>query len=67
MNFDDCLRMEQRIASRFLTNADFYEGVRSVIIDKDYAPKWKFALENISKQEVMRYFGPLNEAELAFN
>lgn len=32
---------DYRLACRFLDDADFYEGVRAVLVDKDNAPVWQ--------------------------
>ncbi|HUS55903.1 MAG TPA: enoyl-CoA hydratase/isomerase family protein [Thermohalobaculum sp.] len=40
LEFEDCMRLEYRLARFCMTQPDFYEGVRAVIIDKDNAPKW---------------------------
>jgi enoyl-CoA hydratase len=59
-SFDDCMRAEFRIVSRIVRGADFYEGVRAVIIDKDNAPRWRPAsLSEVSAAEVERHFAPL--------
>lgn len=41
LSFEDCMRIEFRIVSHILEGHDFYEGVRSVLIDRDNAPKWQ--------------------------
>jgi len=41
LEFNDCMKMEFRIASRILKGHDFYEGVRAVIVDKDNKPDWQ--------------------------
>jgi hypothetical protein len=41
LSFDDCMRMEFRIASRILAGHDFFEGVRAVLVEKDNAPRWR--------------------------
>ena len=65
--FEDNMRMEFRIGWRKVQSADFIEGVRAVIIDKDHAPKWSPAtLEEVSDQDVARYFEPLGDEELSF-
>ena len=38
---EDALRMEYRFTSRASEEADFVEGIRALIIDKDNAPRWK--------------------------
>jgi enoyl-CoA hydratase len=66
--FEDNMRMEYRIGWRKVQSADFIEGVRAVIIDKDHAPKWSpETLEGVSEADVARYFEPLGEDELSFD
>jgi enoyl-CoA hydratase len=49
--------MDFRLASRFLEDHDFYEGVRAVVIDKDNAPAWKpAALAAVTPAAIDRYF-----------
>jgi enoyl-CoA hydratase len=63
--FDDCMRMEFRMASRILSGHDFYEGVRAVLNDKDNAPHWQPAtLAEVSAAAVEAYFAPLPGKEL---
>jgi enoyl-CoA hydratase len=65
LSFDDCMRMEFRIASRVLAGHDFFEGVRAVLIDKDGAAKWRPAsLGEVTDEAVAAYFAPLGENEL---
>jgi len=65
LDFAECMRNEFRIASRLLLAHDLYEGIRSVIIDKDQAPHWQpSSLEAVSAAEVERHFEPLTH-ELA--
>lgn len=66
--FEDNMRMEYRIGWRKVQSADFLEGVRAVIIDKDHAPKWRpDTLEGVSVADVARYFEPLGDEELSFD
>ncbi|MFN7056994.1 enoyl-CoA hydratase/isomerase family protein [Hyphomonas sp.] len=65
--FEDNMRTEYRIGWRKVQSADFQEGVRAVIIDKDNAPAWSPArLEDVSAAAVARYFEPLGADELSF-
>lgn len=60
MSFEECIRAEFRVVSRIIYDADFYEGVRAAIIDKDNAPKWRPpTLAEVSEADVERYFVPL--------
>jgi enoyl-CoA hydratase len=65
--FQDNMRMEFRIGWRKVQSADFLEGVRAVIIDKDNAPVWKpTRLEDVKDVDVACYFEPLGPDELSF-
>jgi len=65
LGFDDCMRMEMRMVARVIAGAEFYEGVRATIIEKDNAPKWRPAtLAEVRKQDIDAYFSPLGEREL---
>ena len=65
--FDDCMRMEWRMVSRVPQELpDFYEGVRAVVIDKDYQPRWSPArLEDVHPAMIDRFFAPSPHGELA--
>ncbi|HEY4773905.1 MAG TPA: enoyl-CoA hydratase/isomerase family protein, partial [Xanthobacteraceae bacterium] len=64
-SFEECMRAEFRIVSRVVYGADFYEGVRAVIIDKDNRPRWRpGTLGEVGPAEVERYLAPL-DCELA--
>jgi enoyl-CoA hydratase len=67
LDFAECMRTEFRIVSRLLLGHDLYEGIRSVIIDKDQAPHWQpSSLEAVSEAAVERHFEPLTD-ELALS
>jgi enoyl-CoA hydratase/carnithine racemase len=55
------LQMEYRMArAATLKGADFFEGVRSVLVDKDYAPHWNPAtIHTVSKERVEEFFAPI--------
>lgn len=66
LNFDQCLQLDYRLTTHFLTTHDFYEGVRAAIVDKDRNPKWNPAsLKEVSDADVEKFFAPL-EKELVF-
>jgi len=41
--FDDALAREFAVMTRLIEEADFSEGIRALLIDKDRAPRWQFA------------------------
>ena len=65
LEFEDCMRLEWRLANRFASDHDFYEGVRALLVDKDMKPQWKPAtLEEADEARVNAYFEPLPGNEL---
>jgi len=67
MEIEACLRIEFRIVSRICKMADFYEGVRAVIIDKDNKPRWSPAgLDEVDAASVDACFAPLGADDLTF-
>jgi enoyl-CoA hydratase len=51
------MRTEFRIVSHILEGHDFYEGVRSVLIDRDNAPNWRPAsLTTLTRAAIEAHF-----------
>ncbi len=62
LEFDECMKMEYRLTSRFLERHDFFEGIRATLIDKDRQPRWNPAtLHEVSGKSVNAYFDPLEQ------
>jgi enoyl-CoA hydratase len=60
--FEDCMRAEFRLVSRFVYEHDFYEGVRAVVIDRDNRPRWNPAtLADVDDADVDEHFAPLED------
>ena len=49
-----CLHMELFMAKRFMEGQDFYEGVRTVLVDKGDVPRW----QPLADADVDSYFPP---------
>ena len=65
--FEENMAMEYRIGWRKVQSADFQEGVRAVIVDKDNAPVWEHAaLADVPDARIASYFDPLGADELTF-
>jgi len=47
-----CLAMDYTLASHFVRDVDFYEGVRALLVDKDKNPHWQIA----TAEKVAAYF-----------
>ncbi len=62
---DQCLKMEYRVASRRVMDADFREGVRAQILDKDGKPHWvPETLAGVKEADITGYFASLGAREL---
>ena len=67
LSFDEEMKVELRIVSQIIMGHDFYEGVRAILLDKDYAPKWQpDTLEGVSEAAVNAHFDEIGEHELEF-
>ena len=61
------LALEYRFTWRAMEHADFLEGIRAAIIDKDRSPRWRHAEPGaVAAEEVDRMLAPLGQDELAF-
>ncbi|QII07432.1 enoyl-CoA hydratase/isomerase family protein [Rhodococcoides fascians A25f] len=50
----ECLDRELRMATWIITEPDFAEGVRAVLVDKDRAPQWKPLVLEMVRPEVFQ-------------
>lgn len=67
LEFDDCMRLEFRMTQAVMDGHDFYEGIRSVLVDKDRNPKWQPAsLDSVDPAFVARHFDPPPGGDLTF-
>lgn len=57
MSLDACLKMDYCLVGHFMQEADFYEGVRALLVDKDKSPHWQpSTLSEVSHAKVADYF-----------
>ena len=62
------LRLEYRYVYRSLDQADFLEGIRARIIDKDNRPNWRHSdAGQVTDAEVMDLLAPLGSDELTWD
>ena len=60
LSMEATMRIEFRMASAFLKNHDFSEGVRALLVDKDFNPHWEnISFESDNQSLVEGYFQPL--------
>lgn len=63
-DFAEEMALEYRLAARMFMRADFAEGVRAVLVDKDNAPRWNpTAPEQVTDEMLDAIFAPLPEGE----
>lgn len=56
-SFKACLETDLTIARHFLRHEDFFEGIRSVLIDKDRQPNYRYKnLSDVSEERVDHFF-----------
>jgi len=56
-SFAECLSLDLTIATNFMKHHDFYEGVRSVLVDKDQNPDYDYKqLSDVSDEMVESFF-----------
>jgi enoyl-CoA hydratase len=61
------LAMEYRFTFRSMERADFIEGIRAAIIDKDRSPRWRHAGPGtVPAEDVERMLAPLGAEDLTF-
>ncbi|MGF3027365.1 enoyl-CoA hydratase/isomerase family protein [Methylobacterium aquaticum] len=60
LSFPEAMRLEYRILCRILRGHDFYEGVRSVLIDRDGKPDWQPAtLDAVRPEDIEAHLAPM--------
>ncbi len=65
LDFNSAMKMEFRVVSRICKEADFYEGVRCVLIERGAEPRWHFAgIADVPSAKIADMFAPLPENEL---
>ncbi|MEX2449610.1 MAG: enoyl-CoA hydratase/isomerase family protein [Rhodospirillales bacterium] len=65
ISIKDSLVTDYRLSRRVIERADFQEGVRAVLVDKDNRPRWTpGALEDVRDDAVAACFEPLGPEDL---
>ncbi len=65
MDLHVALKAEFRFTYRCMEHGDFIEGIRAIIIEKDFAPKWRHgALSDVTNADVGALLAPLGSDEL---
>ncbi|MGY8985788.1 MAG: enoyl-CoA hydratase/isomerase family protein [Sphingomonadales bacterium] len=68
LTFDKNMIMEYKIVNRIMRGDDFYEGVRAILIDKDFKPRWSpLTLDNVTPEETQAHFVSMEELDLSFD
>jgi enoyl-CoA hydratase/carnithine racemase len=62
----EALKLEYRFTARAMEHADFLEGIRAQIIDRDRNPVWRHGLDNVPEADVTAMLAPLGAMELTF-
>jgi enoyl-CoA hydratase len=66
-SLQDCLITDFRIAQRLMQQADYFEGTRALIVDKDRTPRWSpTSLAEVDPSMIDLCFAPLQSGEMTF-
>jgi enoyl-CoA hydratase len=67
-SLEQCLVREYRAALQVFASADFREGVRAAVIDKDRNPRWSPSrIEDVTAEMVAAYLAEIGADELVFD
>ncbi|MCY8607107.1 enoyl-CoA hydratase/isomerase family protein, partial [Bacillus sonorensis] len=56
---EECFATDLLLAKNFLRHKDFFEGVRSVLIDRDQSPNYEYQhVSDVTDDEVNQFFQP---------
>ncbi|MGN9865272.1 enoyl-CoA hydratase/isomerase family protein [Bacillus swezeyi] len=60
---EECFATDLMLAKNFLQHQDFFEGVRSVLIDRDQSPNYEYQhVSDVTDEVVNRFFHPSESA-----
>lgn len=60
-SLEECFATDLILAKNFLKHADFFEGIRSVVIDKDQNPQYKYKqFSDVTEEKVSAFFNLQN-------
>ena len=62
----EALKLEYRFTARAMEHADFLEGIRAQIIDRDRTPSWRLTLNEVTETRVAEMLAPLGAEDLSF-
>jgi enoyl-CoA hydratase/carnithine racemase len=51
-----CFVNELTLVNQWMDRADFVEGIRALIIDKDHQPHWRYTLNEVTDEKLMTLF-----------
>lgn len=58
LNYESVLQIDLNLAIQMFNNLDFFEGIRTRLIDKKDKPSWRHeSLDAVSREEIESYFG----------
>ena len=68
LEFEECMRLENRLSLACLAGSDFYEGIRAVVVEKDQSPSWRPpSLDEVSPESLDEVFAPRPGGDLQFD